>query len=58
MPINQGYTTVNGKRMGYYQWGSEGKKYYYTPGDESERERAYQKALNQQRAARAGGYEG
>lgn len=40
----------------YYQWGSEGKKYYYQCGDAAGRERAKRKAEEQGRAARASGY--
>jgi hypothetical protein len=41
MPIKQGYEQHQGERMGYYQWGDEGKKYYYTPGNETAREAAH-----------------
>jgi hypothetical protein len=57
MPIQQGYTTKDGERRGYYQWG-DGTKYYYTPGDPSSRTRAKNKAKEQQREAYASGYEG
>jgi len=57
MPIKQGYTTKNGKRMGYYQWG-DGKKYYYTPGNDASRRAAKSKARKQQQAAYANGYAG
>jgi len=43
--------------MGYYQWGDAGTKYYYTPGNETARERAKTKAEKQQAAAHASGYE-
>ncbi len=56
MPINQGYEKHNGKRMGYYQWGSQ-KKYYYTPGNERGRKIAKARAENQRRAAYSSGYE-
>jgi hypothetical protein len=42
--------------MGYYQWGDEGKKYYYTPGNETARKRAKSKAEKQREAAHASGY--
>lgn len=58
MPVHQGYERYKGKRMGYYQWGGSGKKYHYTPGNESARERAKNKAQKQGRAARASGYKG
>ena len=34
----------------YYQWGSKGKKYYYSSGDESSRKRAKSRADKQGRA--------
>lgn len=58
MPIIQGYTTKNGERKGYYQWGESGKRYYYSPGDKSSRTRAKNNAKEQQRAAYASGYDG
>lgn len=58
MPINQGYEVRDGKRWGYYQWGSSGKRYYYTPGNERARKRAKAKAEKQQAAAHASGYDG
>jgi len=58
MPIKQGYTTRNGERRGYYQWGDSGKKYLYTPGNERSRKRAKRKARKQQKAAYASGYSG
>lgn len=57
MPIRQGYEMRDGKRWGYYQWGS-GTRYYYTPGNERARKTAKTKARNQQKAARASGYDG
>lgn len=57
MPIKQGYEQHNGERMGYYQWGN-GKKYYYTPGNEMGRKRAKTKAEQQRAAAYASGYNG
>lgn len=56
MPIHQGYEQHNGKRMGYYQWGSQ-KKYYYTPGNERSRKAAKTRAEKQAEAIRASGYE-
>jgi hypothetical protein len=53
MPINQGYTTRDGERKGYYRWGEEGTMYLYTPGDEAERERAKERARKQGRAIKA-----
>ena len=58
MPIHQGYTTKNGKRKGYFQWGKSGKKYYYTPGSESSRRAAKKRARKQSKAAYASGYKG
>jgi hypothetical protein len=58
MPVRQGYTTRDGERVGYYQWGEAGKKYTYTPGDEEARDEAREKARAQQRAAYASGYSG
>lgn len=43
MPIHR--TTVDGKPA--YQWGKTGKKYSYTAGSESSRERAKKKAIQQ-----------
>lgn len=57
MPIEQGYEQHDGKRMGYYQWGDEGTKYYYTPGNETARKQARAKAEKQRAAAHASGYE-
>lgn len=58
MPIQQGYEQFRGERMGYYQWGSSGTKYHYTPGNERARKRAKRKAENQRAAAYASGYDG
>ncbi len=58
MPVQQGYTTKNGKKVGYFRWGSSGKKYYYTPGNESARKRARKRAEKQAEAAYASGYKG
>ncbi len=40
----------------YYQWGTSGKKYYYTPNDKTSRARARKKAGKQGQAAHASGY--
>ena len=45
----------DGERMGYYQWGDQ-KKYYYMPGDEESRERAYANAQEQASAIYVSGY--
>lgn len=42
----------------YMQWGNHGKKYYYTCGDKSARNRATKKANAQGQAAHASGYVG
>lgn len=41
-----------------YRWGSSGKCYTYTAGNESSKNRARSSAERQGRAARAGGYQG
>lgn len=53
MPLQQGYTTKDGKRMGYYRWGDNGKKYYYTPGNDDSRRAARSRARKQGRAIKA-----
>jgi len=58
MPIEHGYTTRDGERYGYYRFGSEGKMYLYSPGNDASRRAAKSKARKQQQAARASGYEG
>jgi hypothetical protein len=58
MPVERGYTTRDGERVGYYRWGESGKMYTYEPGDEEEREEARRKAERQMRAAYASGYSG
>jgi len=55
MPLRRGYTTRNGKRVGYYQYGKEGKKYTYNPGSREERYRAKEKAKKQMKAIQAQG---
>lgn len=57
MPIRRGYSTIDGKKVGYYVWGDR-KRYYYTPGNEQSRRRAYDKAERQARAIYARGYTG
>lgn len=56
MPIERGYTTRDGERVGYYRWGS-GKMYTYEPGNEESREEARDRAEAQRAAAYASGYE-
>jgi hypothetical protein len=58
MPVERGYTTRDGERVGYYRWGESGKMYTYTTGDEEEREEARERARAQRRAAYASGYDG
>jgi len=58
MPIQRGYEQHRGKRMGWYKWGQSGKKYHYTPGNETARKRAKTKAEQQREAAYASGYDG
>lgn len=53
MPVKCGKTDSKGT---YCQWGDSGKKYYYTPGDKSSREKARKKAAAQGVAAYASGY--
>jgi hypothetical protein len=52
MPVHR--TKKNGKPA--FQWGAEGKKYPYTPGDKKSREEAKRKAQRQGRAVRSSGY--
>ena len=54
MPTHSG----RDRRGPYYQWGSKGAKYHYTPGNKKSRDTAKAKAERQGRAARAGGYRG
>ncbi len=49
MPVKR--TTKNGKPA--YQYGDSGKKYVYTPGDPSSRNRAKKKATEQGQAIHA-----
>lgn len=53
MPLQNGYTTKNGTRVGYYKWGDSGKKYKYTIGNRKSRENAKNKAKKQGRAIEA-----
>lgn len=53
MPLEQGYTTRNGQRVGWFRWGSGGKKYYYEPGNEHSRASAKGLAKRQGRAIEA-----
>lgn len=43
MPVHNG----RDKNGSYYQWGSRGKKYYYTPGNKTSREKAKKLAIRQ-----------
>jgi hypothetical protein len=54
MPVRRG----NDSKGPYYQWGDHGRKYHYTAGDPSSRERAKKGATRQGQAARARGYRG
>lgn len=53
MPLKRGYTTRNGERVGYYQWGDSGKRYFYEPGNVRSRASARGKAKRQGRAIEA-----
>lgn len=57
MPVFRKYSTQNNKKVGYFQFGSH-KKYYYTIGNKTSRQNAYDKAKKQQAAAYASGYRG
>jgi len=50
MPIMQGSTTKDGKRVGFFKFGKNGTKYYYTPGNKKAREMARSRAAKQGRA--------
>jgi hypothetical protein len=54
--IEQGTTTRDGERVGYYQW-EDGKKYTYELGNDSARRAAKSKAEKQRRAAGADTFE-
>lgn len=58
MPIERGYQYVDGERKGFFRWSGGGEKYFYTPGHKPSRERAKNKAKEQQQAAYASGYDG
>lgn len=52
MPVHRGQDS----KGAFYQWGSQGAKYRYTPGNEASRKRAKQKAHIQGLAAEKAGY--
>lgn len=54
MPVHNGKDT----KGSFYQWGGKGKKYYYTSGNKSSRDRAKKMAGKQGAAAYANGYKG
>lgn len=58
MPIQQGTTTRDGERVGFYRWGDDGKMYIYELGNARSRAQAKRYAKEQQQAAYASGYEG
>lgn len=58
MPVQHGYTTREGRKVGFYKWGDSGHMYVYQIGDEEERKRAKRMAERQGRAAHASGYGG
>lgn len=51
MPVHRGHDYYGW----YYQWGSHGHKYYYTP-DRLSKDKARAQAIKQGRAAHARGY--
>lgn len=53
MPVQQGTTTRNGKRVGYYRWGDSGKMYTYEIGNERSRQLARKRARRQGKAIKA-----
>jgi hypothetical protein len=55
VPIQQGTTTRDGQRVGYYRWGDEGKMYLYEQGNRNARLRAKRLAQRQGRAIEASG---
>lgn len=57
MPCRRGTTTRNGKRVGFYQWGTSGKKYTYELGNERSRQQALRRCREQGRAIKASGGE-
>lgn len=58
MPVQRGTEQKNGEKRCYYQWGENGKKYYYECGNPRSRKAARAKAAKQGAAAYASGYEG
>lgn len=59
MPVHTGYDSNKKEEPKCYaQWGSSGKKYYYTCNNEDARDKAKEKAAAQGRAARASGWQG
>lgn len=52
MPVDQGTTTKDGKRMGFYRWGTNPKahKYLYKLDNERSRKAALAKVKKQARA--------
>lgn len=53
MPLQQGYTTRDGERVGWYRWGESGKRYFYEPGNPHSRASAKGLAERQGRAIEA-----
>lgn len=47
MPIEQGYTTEDGKRKGFYKVKNTNNRYTYKPGDVQHMARAKRKAKEQ-----------
>lgn len=56
MPVHTGYDSNKEEPKCYAQWGSRGKKYYYTCGDKEAREKAKAKANAQGQAIIASGW--
>lgn len=54
MPVKRGEDA----RGPFYQWGDKGTRYRYTAGNATSRNAAKDKAAQQGRAIRAGGYRG
>ena len=55
MPLHRGYERRNGKKWGYWQFGENGKRYYYTPGNNRSQKMAHTKAKKQMQAIKAHG---
>lgn len=55
MPLKQGYTTRNGDRKGYFQWGKNGKKHTYEPGNDDARRAAKSRARRDGKENEPGG---